>query len=359
MKYVAAGKKGSDIRKEFDGPPYGWPRDAIDGGLYILLVSGHLRALDVNHNPVEAANLERTKITQVNFRMEEFTIPAGQRLQIRKLLQDASIPCKPNEELAAIPLFIATMKEWAREAGGEPPCPLPPETKHLEKIAQLTGNEQLLEVFNQKDVLAQQIKDWPQTGATLKKRRKRWDALNSLLSQAAGLPPAADLQKQVQAISDGCMLLTNPDPVPGLCDQLTQMLREALVLAQTDFRQVYESEATTLDSDANWQKLTPAQQEDILTTQGLTGVPQIATGTEAEVLESLIAIPLATWKDRREALPAKFAQARLAAAKLLEPKAVRVALPPRTLHNETEVNDWLKQVEKMVLEQLKNGPVVV
>ena len=88
-------------------------------------------------------------------------------------------------------------------------------------------------------------------------------------------------------------------------------------------------------------------------------MPPIATGTEAEVLESLQTISLSTWKDRREALPAKFAQARLAAAKILEPKAVRVALPACTLHNEAEAKDWLKQVEKLVLEQLKNGPVVV
>jgi hypothetical protein len=58
-------------------------------------------------------------------------------------------------------------------------------------------------------------------------------------------------------------------------------------------------------------------------------------------------------------LPAKFAQARLAAAKLLEPKAVRVALPSSTIHNEAEARKWLCQVEEMVLEQLKNGPVVV
>lgn len=128
LKYVGAGKKGSDIRKEFEGPPYGWPKDAIDGGLYILMVSGHLRGLDVNLNPVEAANLERIKIAQTNFRVEAVTVPPVQRLQVRKLLQDSGISCKPNEELTAIPQLIATLKKWASETGGEPPCPLPPST---------------------------------------------------------------------------------------------------------------------------------------------------------------------------------------------------------------------------------------
>lgn len=359
LKYVGAGKKGSDIRKEFDGPPYGWPRDAIDGGLYILLVSGHLRALDVNQNPVEAANLERMKVPQTNFKVEVLTITAAQRLQVRKLLQEAGISFKPNEELAAIPLFISQMKDWAKEAGGEPPCPLPPDIKHLDKIAQLMGNEQLLEVFNQKDVLLPQIKDWPQTAATLKERLKRWQTLQELLGQAEGLSGQADCQAQAQAISDGRMILDTPDPAPGLCDQVAQVLRQALVQAQADFRQVYESEETALQQDANWQKLNPQQQQNILATQGLTGVPTIATGTEDEVLQSLKAMSLATWKDRREALPNKFAQARLAAAKLLEPKAVRVNLPSGTLHDEAEARKWLSQVEEMVLEQLKNGPVVV
>jgi hypothetical protein len=54
--------------------------------------------------------------------------------------------------------------------------------------------------------------------------------------------------------------------VPGLCDRLTQGLREALVQARADFQQVYEAEAAALNSDSNWQKLPPTQQEDILTT---------------------------------------------------------------------------------------------
>ena len=155
------------------------------------------------------------------------------------------------------------------------------------------------------------------------------------------------------------MLLDTPDPVPGLCDRFTQELRQALVQAQTDFRQVYEAEEAALQQDTNWQKLNSQQQQDILATHGLSGVPTIATGTEAEVLQSLSAISLGTWKDRREALPPKFAQARLAAAKLLEPKAAKVTLPSGTLHDEAEARKWLSQVEKMVLEKLKTGPVVV
>ena len=33
LKFVGSGKKGAEIRKEFDDSPYGWPRDAIDGAV--------------------------------------------------------------------------------------------------------------------------------------------------------------------------------------------------------------------------------------------------------------------------------------------------------------------------------------
>lgn len=100
------------------------------------------------------------------------------------------------------------------------------------------------------------------------------------------------------------MLLSNPDPVPDL----TQLLRTALVTARKEFEVVHEAAMASLLAD-----------------------PSIATGTEAEVLASLKALSLDTWRDRREALPSRFAAARLEAAKLLEPKATHVKLPNGTL----------------------------
>ena len=40
LAYIGPGKKGAEIRDNFEAPPFGWPRDAIDGALYALLGCG-------------------------------------------------------------------------------------------------------------------------------------------------------------------------------------------------------------------------------------------------------------------------------------------------------------------------------
>ncbi|MFR9014128.1 MAG: BREX system P-loop protein BrxC, partial [Desulfovibrio piger] len=40
LGFIAGGKKGVDIRAQFESAPYGWSRDAVDGGLQVLLVAG-------------------------------------------------------------------------------------------------------------------------------------------------------------------------------------------------------------------------------------------------------------------------------------------------------------------------------
>ena len=56
-----AGKKGSDVRRHFSDPPYGWSRDAVDGALLALLAGGGLeghsqRTADDCQGPKPATN---------------------------------------------------------------------------------------------------------------------------------------------------------------------------------------------------------------------------------------------------------------------------------------------------------------
>ena len=44
LDFVGSGKKGTDIRKQFAAPPYGWPQDAIDAALIVLFNAGTLQA---------------------------------------------------------------------------------------------------------------------------------------------------------------------------------------------------------------------------------------------------------------------------------------------------------------------------
>ena len=88
-------------------------------------------------------------------------------------------------------------------------------------------------------------------------------------------------------------------------------------------------------------------------------MPEIRVGTEQELLASLAGISLESWATRRDALPQRFTKALEEAAKLLEPKAVRVSLPSATIRKEEELRAWLDQVEAKLREQLGKGPVIV
>ena len=359
LKFVAGGKKGAEIRKYFEGKGYGWPKDAIEASLYVLLVSGHLRATDASNKPIEAAALDRVKISGTNFRVEGVTITAPQRIQIRKLIQEAGISCTPNEELQAVAGYLATLKARAAAAGGEAPRPGLPDTKLLAEVSAKGGNEQLLFLFEKCDELGKHAREWDETGKAITQRMPRWTALTALLVHARVLPEAADLVNQADAVRDGRLLLQNPDPVPQLVDQAMQLLRAALVTARQTYASAFQAEVDMLVSDPNWTLLEKGQRDAILTSHGVEAVPPVATGTEAEILASLGMMSLGTWRDRREALPSRFTQVRLAAAKLVAPEAVLVSLPSRTLKDEAAVRAWVAEVQAALLDKVKVGPVVV
>lgn len=359
LKYIAGGKKGSEIRDTFKDPPYGWSQDAIDGGLFALLAGGLIRAIDAVNKPVDVKTLERAKITQTTFKVESVTITPVQLIQVRKALQDAGCTCKPGEELVTIPAFIQVMLQKAQAAGGDPPRPARPGTTHLDDLKALTGNEQIMAIYNQRDDLSKQIKEWEERATAIQKRYPDWTTLLDLLDLAKGLKPAEKLAEQAEAIKVNRLLLADPNPMQDLNEQATQMLRKTLIHALEEYRKVYDARMFLLLQDANWQRLSESQRQTILANGNILEVPAIATGTVDEIIESLEKISLDVWRYRREALPSLFEQVRLEAAKLLEPKVIPVALPHRTLRTPDEVEAWLGEVAKLLVETMKDGPVMV
>ena len=67
LAFIAGGKKGADIRTHFEVSPYGWPRDAVDGGLQVLLVAGLVRAQDERGQTLDPKELVRKAIGKVIF----------------------------------------------------------------------------------------------------------------------------------------------------------------------------------------------------------------------------------------------------------------------------------------------------
>ena len=164
---------------------------------------------------------------------------------------------------------------------------------------------------------------------------------------------------QIEALRTNRALLNDPDPVAPLISRLTQALREALQRTRESYATLYHHEKERLEATEPWKRLSPEQQAGILNRQEVPGVPEIQVGTEQELLASFGEITLDSWATRRDALPQRFANALDEAVRLLEPKAVRVALPSATIHDDLELRAWLDQVETTLRDKLNDGPVIV
>jgi len=357
MSFIGAGKKGAEIRDAFEGPPYGWPRDAIDGGLYALLASGHIRATDSTGKPVDAKTLERSKLTQASFRQESITITPPQLIKIRQLFSSVGVPCQPKEELAKVPQLLARLREQGGNAGGHAPAPLPPNADALDAIEAQSGNGQLREVFDRHDELLALSKQWVKTAELIAKRRPVWTELTSLLQHAQELAPYAALKADADAVLAQRSLLAEPDPVRPLLDRTAEVLRHALNAKLQSYTDTFKRQMALLQADADWSKLTDAQREKLVQDHHLQPIEPIELATPAQLQDALDDCSLRRWIDRTEALPSRFEAARKAAVQLLKPNVVHVAIPRRTLNDDAELKVWLTEVEALIREKLNSGPV--
>ena len=82
--------------------------------------------------------------------------------------------------------------------------------------------------YDLKDPLTQEIKDWQEAAERDRPARALLEYLQALWTHAADLPVAARVRAEVEAIEQNRSLLTDPDPVPGLLERLTEALREAI-----------------------------------------------------------------------------------------------------------------------------------
>lgn len=358
LTFIGPSKKGNEIRENFEAPPYGWPRDAIEGALYALLVGGHIKARDASSNSVDAKSLDRAKLTQASFQRESVNITPIQLIKIRSLFSAVGVPCQPKEELAKVPLLLAKLREQATRAGGSAPAPQAPTAKLLDAVEAESGNAQLLELYNRHDEIADLSKAWVKTAADIAKRFPVWDELNALLKHAKDLGPYAALKAEADAIVDQRSLLTEPDLVRPLSENTIDLLRKALNAKLESFRSVFNDQQALLQADADWCRLSDSQRAELTTRYSLVPIGPIALGSAVDLLEALAECDLDHWISRTQALPSRFGAARQAAIQLLQPNAIHVTLPRRTLSDEAEVKAWLAEVEALLTEKLKQGPVV-
>ena len=359
LAYIGPGKKGAEIRDNFEAPPFGWPRDAIDGALYAMLAAGHIKATDSASKAVDAKSLDRAKLTQTSFQRETVNITPPQFIKIRGLFSTVGVPCQPKDELAKVPALLAKLREQAFKAGGASPAPELPKLTVIEAIEAQTGNAQLLELFSRNDELAGLSKSWSKTANDIAKRLPTWHHLKELLRHAKTLGPYTALKAEVDAIEAQRCLLADPDPVRPLMDKTVDLLRQALKAKLDAFQQAYEQQRSELQADSEWKKLSDEQRADLSDMHHLAALKPPQLGTAEQLQDALDDCDLDHWVSRTQALPSRFEAARHAAVQLLKPNVVHVVVPRRTLNDEAELKEWLAQVEALLSQALKKGPVAL
>jgi hypothetical protein len=359
LKHLGAGKKGSEVREHLKAPPYGWPQDAIDGALYALVASGHVLAQNNLGKAVDAKGLERKQITQSFFKPETVTISPVQKIQIRKVFQAAGVGCQPGQEIDRAPELLHTLRDLAARAGGAAPKPAVPAQKLLDDLGALAGNALLAELYSRRDTLIQHSKDWTATSEQIAKRWPVWILLQDLLSHAKDLGPSKELETEAGEIEQQRALLADHDPAQALLDKTVDLLRNSLNHHVDEHKTTHDAQLAELDQDSDWQNLAPDQRTAILEKHSLGDTVSVDASTAESILDELERCSLAQWADRTQALKGRFEQARLEAAKLLEPKVQRVDLPRRTLKDETELAAWLEEAEQRIRDMLDDGPVMI
>lgn len=361
LGFIAGGKKGCDIRAHFEASPFGWSRDAVDGGLQVLLVAGLLRAQDERGQVIDPRSLERKKIGKAHFKVESATVTTKQRIKVRKLLQKNGCQAKQGEELAVIPEFLQKMQELAHRAGGEAPKPERPDTTALDELRLTSGNEQILSLYNRREELKAAMDNWNDLARRIEKRWPEWERLKRLIGHADGIADAEVISAQVKHIEKQRLLLSEPDPVAPLIANITQLLRTALNKLDADYRARHDEGMERLRNDSNWAQLEPEQRNMLLSEQKLTEAerPKVNVQSTEDILKTLEALPLAMFSDRVAAMPGRFEQVMMGAAELMEPEAQFVRIPRRTLKTTEDIDSWVEDVKKQLETALEKGPVII
>ena len=127
----------------------------------------------------------------------------------------------------------------------------------------------------------------------------------------------------------------------------------------TTYKKAFAEQQAQLEKDADWNKLTDSQRAELKDKHHLTLIAGVPLGTPDQLQDALDDCDLDHWVSRAQALPSRFEAARHAAVQLLKPNVVHVSIPRRTINDAAELKAWISEVEQLVAEKLKLGPVAL
>ena len=360
LGWLGQPRTGGKVRAHFSGAPYGWPRDAIDGGLLALVADGQILA-SVNGTARTPKQLVHQQIGQTEFVRESQPLSMTERITLAAAIKPI-VTATAAEITSAVPSALAKLDEAAQRAGGDSPLPPVPaeERQEIAGLRALAGQQQLRAAYDVRDQLASWHADWTGAAQRAQERMPRWRRLEALLARASDLSAAADARVQAEAIRTSRSLLDGADPTGPLIDTVAGALRASLQDVIAHHLAARNAEVAILKAMPEWNNLGDAAWSEILAEKGL-GLPATpSVGTEHDLVAELDRENLATRAAYIDALPTRAAAAREEAARRLQPEAVKVDLEHTTLTTVWDVEAYIRRLEVRILAEINAGrPVIV
>ncbi|TGH18408.1 MAG: hypothetical protein ERJ68_09060 [Aphanocapsa feldmannii 277cI] len=231
----------------------------------------------------------------------------------------------------------------------------------LKELRRLKGPEQLKKILDTKD----QLKDhWDEACTLVERKEKRWpkwERLLALMEQVRDLPIHQDLHPQVEAIHEQRSLLdSTTDYVAPLLQQLENALWDALEKARQHLAEVSADEQQQLEASAEWQSLPETKRHNIAQEMQLSTASAASAPVErSKLLATIQQRSLASWAELAESLPTRFTNARIAAAKELEPDTQPLKLSSGVLKDEAALDVWWDSKREELLTKLQQGPIQI
>ncbi|MGH9071327.1 MAG: hypothetical protein ACRDX8_09250, partial [Acidimicrobiales bacterium] len=354
-----AGTRGADLRRQFTGSPYGWPQDAVDAAIMVLLAAGNIRASLDGRNLGGPREVLASQVGKLTLMKEDDPPTASQRLAVRGLLSAAALAYEAGKEDAQVPALLQLLKDLGARAGGRPPLPQAPAVGHIEALVNLGGNQRFRAVADASQALGGDLECWRAAGAKRDQREASWRNLQRLVRHADGLGIVASLSPAVEAIQAGRQLLEEPDPVAPIIGELCQALRAELTSSAAQHEAARLAALAELDSTDPWTSLDAGDRDSILQGVHLVAVTPADISSVTSLIESLDATPLRGWSDRISLVPSRSDQARKRAAKLAEPDSVAVAPPNATIRNQQGLDSYVDALRARVQPHLDAGRIVI
>lgn len=353
LRYIGnTTKTGKDIRNQFMKAPYGWPQDAVDTMLVMLK--------NMQYISTSETDLKVAKINQATFKKEIHILGAKDKIAIRKLLQDAGITCSPNQEIFPhTNEYLDKLKTLAAQVSGDAPRPEPINVDFIKEIENKDGNERLIDILQQKDMLQAKFTEWTAKAKLVNDREPQWNLLADLINHAPDEPDMEPFKKESAAIRDNRLLLQEPDLIQPILTAISDKLLTILNKRKEQYNVLYDIRMVDLQANEYFKKLTPEQKHSLLARHQLLVKPEIKALDAHALLLQLNKATLYTWDTKIAALPGQFQSALEEAILLSAPQAKTYSLPRKTITSQAEIDSYLSELKTELETLLKESSSII